>query len=77
MEINKKILLEKFWFHIFVIYYFQSVEMDDIESFIDQLENLSSDYKLAYDSLRNLKGVNVDFTLIQKRMTISILFFMS
>ena len=41
--------------------------MTDIESFIDQLANLSSDYKLAYNSLRQLKGENVNSSLIQKR----------
>ena len=49
--------------------------MTDIESFIDQLANLYGDYKLAYNSLRHLKGVNVNFSLIQKRMTISIFIF--
>ena len=41
--------------------------MTDIESFIDQLANLSSDYKLAYNSLRQLKGEIVKSSLIQKR----------
>ena len=41
--------------------------MTDIESFIDQLANLSSDYKLAYNNLRQLKGEIVQSSLIQKR----------
>ena len=38
----------------------------DIESFGDQLNALTSDYKLFYDSLRKLKGGNVQSSLIQK-----------
>ena len=39
---------------------------DDIESFGDQLNDLTSDYKLLYSSLRRLKGENVQSSLIQK-----------
>ena len=39
---------------------------DDIESFGDQLNDLTSDYKLLYSSLRRLKGENVKSSLIQK-----------
>ena len=39
---------------------------DDIESFGDQLNDLTSGYKLLYNSLRKLKGGNVQSSLIQK-----------
>ena len=39
---------------------------DDIESFGDQLNDLTSDYKLLYSSLRRLKGENDQSSLIQK-----------
>ncbi len=39
---------------------------DDIETFGDQLNALTSDYKLFYSSLRMLKGENVNSSLIQK-----------
>ena len=41
--------------------------MTDIESFIDQLTDLYGDYKLAYNSLRQVKGEIVQSSLIQKR----------
>ncbi len=39
---------------------------DDIESFGDKLNALTSGYKLLYSSLRRLKGENVQSSLIQK-----------
>ena len=39
---------------------------DDIESFGDKLNALTSGYKLLYNSLRRLKGENVNSSLIQK-----------
>ena len=39
---------------------------DDIESFGDKLNDLTNGYKLLYNSLRKLKGGNVQSSLIQK-----------
>ncbi len=39
---------------------------DDIESFGDKLNDLTNGYKLLYNSLRKLKGENVQSSLIQK-----------
>ncbi len=40
--------------------------LEDDDSFTDQLKNLASEYKLFFDSLRRLKGNNVNNALIDK-----------